>query len=289
MAYVVDTNVHVLAADTAGRPVPSPTGNVPAWAAGATAEDLLGFMRPAGVDHALVVPSGDYDNTYTLDSAQRYPESFTAIGKIDVTDPGAPALLEWLADQRGIGGLRFEAPEGRESAEWLEAPETIVLWEQAAKRGMSVALASVRRLDHLSTVRRLLERFPTVRVVLRRMVEAPTEDGPPYSAAKGFLELAEFPNVYSTFSHLNVADAKKGKSTPQAFFEAVISKFGANRLMWASFFPAYKATPQEPVKGLIDLVRTELSFLPQADLDLVLGGTARNLFPALGRAAPATA
>jgi len=278
VAYIVDTNVHVLAADADGRPVPSPSGNVPTWAPGATAEDLRGFMEQAGVDHALVVPSGDYDNSYTLASAQRYPESFTAVGKIDVTDPEAGTLLEWLSGQPGIGGLRFEAPEGRESADWLEAPATLALWQQAAATGMCVGLASVRRMNQLPAVRRLLERFPTVPIILRRMVEVPTEDGPPYEAAKDFFALAEFPNVYSTFSHLNVTDAKKGKSTPRAFFQACVDQFGANRLMWASFFPAYKATPEAPVKGLIEYVRDELSFLSGSDLDWVLGETARKLY-----------
>jgi len=289
MSYVLDTNVHVLAADPAGRPIPSPSGRAPDWAAGATAEDVLGFMRQARVDHALVVPSGDYDNAYTVDAAYRYPESFTAVGKIDVTDPSAQALLTWLVQQPGIGGLRFEAPDGRESSKWLEAPATLALWHEAEENGMSVGLASVRQIDQLPAVQRLLERFPTVPVILRRMVEAPTEDGPPYAAARDFFALARFPNVYSTFSHLNIRDAGKGKSTVQTFFETVVEKFGANRLMWASFFPAYRATPEEPVKGLLDLIREELSFLPRGELDLLLGGTARQLFPATQRAATATA
>jgi L-fuconolactonase len=281
MGYVVDTNVHVLAADQNGKPIPSPSGRTPEWAAGATAEDLLGFMKQAGVDHALVVPSGDYDNGYTVQTARRYPDSFTAIGKIDVTEPDAGALLDSLAGQPGVGGLRFEAPEGRDSSEWLEAPATIELWKQAEKKGAWVALASVRSMDQLPAVRRLLERFPTVPIILRRMVEAPTQDGPPYASARDFFDLAKFPNVYSTFSHLNVRDAAKGKSTPRAFFEKFVGEFGANRLMWASFFPAYKASPEAPVKGLLDYVREELSFLPEGDLDLVLGGTARSLIPSL--------
>ena len=91
-------------------------------------------------------------------------------------------------------------------------------------------------------------------------------------------QIARYPNVYSTFSHLNVKDAAKGKSTPRDFFQTVVDRFGANRLMWASFFPAYKASAEAPVKGLIDYVRAELAFLGQTDLDWVLGETARSLF-----------
>jgi predicted TIM-barrel fold metal-dependent hydrolase len=113
------------------------------------------------------------------------------------------------------------------------------------------------------------------------MVQPPIEDGPPYKAAADLFALAEFPNVYSTFSHLNIDETNKGKSTHQAFFETFIERFGARRLMWASFFPAYRATPEAPIKGLIDHVRAKLSFLTQRDLDLVLGETARDLYPSI--------
>jgi hypothetical protein len=48
--------------------------------------------------------------------------------------------------------------------------------------------------------------------------------------------------------------------------------------MWASFFPAYRAPGDAPVKGLLDYVRAELAFLPQSDLDSILGENARNLY-----------
>jgi len=285
--YVVDTNVHLLAVDPHGHPVPPPTGNVPTWWEGATAEQVRGHMRHAGIDHALVVATGSYDDSYCVTSAQRYPDSFTAIGKIDVSNPEAGAALGRLAGQSGVGGIRFEwRAEGADPSDWLDAPEVLPLWDEAAKKNIRVSLASVRKLEHLTALRRVLERFPTVTVILRRMVQPPVEEGPPYEASKGLFALAEFPNVYSTFSHLNIEETNKGRSTHQAFFEAFIDRFGARRLMWASFFPAYRATQEAPIQGLLDYVRGELAFLSQGDLDWLLGGTARSLYPSM-RPAPA--
>ena len=286
MAYVADTNVHLLAADSAGRPLAPPTGNVPAWWEGATAEQVRGHMRQAGIDHALVVATGSYDDSYVVSSAQRFPDTFTAIAKLDVSDTKAIGALSRLVDQPGVGGVRFEhRGDGANPSEWLDEPQLRPLWEEAVRRNLRVSLASVRKMEHLVALRRVLDRFPTVTVILRRMVQPPVEEGPPYAAAADLFALASFPNVYSTFSHLNIEEANEGKSTHLAFFEAFIAAFGARRLMWASFFPAYRAGPEAPVKGLLDYVRAELAFLPKQELDLLLGETARSLYPAMQKAA----
>lgn len=284
MAYVVDANVHLIAADRREYPVAPSDGKLPAWAEGegSTAEAFLQHMRQADVHQALLAhPTSvyGYDNSYCLDSAERYPQSFIALGAIDVSDPEAAATLGRLVDQRGIRGIRLEPRDARQPSEWLAAPGTMSLWQEAAKNGVCVSLPTVRRMEDLPALRRVLERFPTVAVLLRRMVGAPTEDGPPYEAAKDIFALAEFPNVYFTFSLHNIEGARKGKSTPQAFFEAFINKFGARRLLWGSFFPANRAAPEAPYKGLLDRAREELSFLPRDDRDWLLGETARSLFP----------
>jgi predicted TIM-barrel fold metal-dependent hydrolase len=244
-------------------------------------------MRQAGIDHTLAVATGTYGDSYVLASAQRYPDSFTAIGKIDVGDAKAGAALSRLVAEPGIGGVRFERRgEGVDPTQWLDAAQTRPLWEMALKNEIRVSLASVRTMEHLAALRRVLERFPRLTVILRRMVQPPTEDGPPYVAATPLLSLAEFPNVYSTFSHLNIKETNNAKSSHRSFFEAFIGRFGARRLMWASFFPAYRASSDPPIKGLLDYVRAELDFLPQQDLDWILGGTARSLYPSMA-AAPA--
>src|SRR5438046_5591607 len=120
MAYVFDTNVHLLAVDAAGQPLPPPTGNAPVWWAGSTAEQVRAHMQQAGVDRALVVATGTYDDSYVLASAQKYPESFTAIGKVDVSTPDAPKALNELWDTPGIGGIRFEVRgAGAGPSDWM--------------------------------------------------------------------------------------------------------------------------------------------------------------------------
>lgn len=289
MARTVDVNVHLISADRARFPVAPASGTLPAWASG-SAEDFLEHMRVAGVDQAAVVHTAGvygYDNSYSVDCAQRYPGSFTTIAGMDVSAPDAGDTFVRLASLPGVGGIRFELrDEESDPAQWLDAPGTIPLWQEAANRGIPVSLPSVRKTSQLPAVRRVLERFPTVPVVLRRFLSVSAEDGPPYRAASDVLALGQFPNVYFTFSIHNIQDAKKGQSTPEAFFDACMSSFGARRLMWGSYFPANRGTPDSPYKSVIDQVREELSFLGQDDRDWLLGETARSLFAPL-RAASA--
>ena len=91
----------------------------------------------------------------------------------------------------------------------------------------------------------------------------------------------EFPAELAITQH-NLEDVSVGKSSARPFFERLVSQFGASRLLWASFFPA-RAPAEAPLKGLLDPIRDGLSFLPQADLDWILGDTARSLYPALTR------
>src|SRR5205814_2463112 len=107
-----------------------------------TAEELLGFMRQADVQQALLVPhpQSSYDNSYCIESAQRYPDSFVAIGKIDGADSDAGAIAMSLADQRRVGGLRIDARGRRDPLEWLSAAPTVSIWRVAALSGLTISL-----------------------------------------------------------------------------------------------------------------------------------------------------
>jgi L-fuconolactonase len=282
MSRVVDTNVHLLALDRQGAPLPSPSGRIPPWWQGSTAEQVREHMAQAEIAHTLVVATGDYSDDYIRESARRYSGSFTAIAKLDVSEPGAADQLELLAKQPEVAGVRFEwRAEGADPSDWLDAPQTRPLWELADREGIPISLASVRKLEHLPALRRVLERYPEVTVILRRLVQPPVEDGPPYTAAQTFFAMAEFPSVYSTFSELNIEEANAGESTYQAFFEATVERFGADRLMWASFFPAHRADPSAPIKGLMEFVREKLAFLGDPALDWMLGETACSVYPSI--------
>ena len=110
------------------------------------------------------------------------------------------------------------------------------------------------------------------------------ESGPPYTEAREFFALAECPNLYLKFSSMNIWEAYKGRSTPRAFLDALVTRFGPGRLIWGSDYPHSSGSSANPYKELVDLAREALAFLSAADRDQVLAGTARSLYPALAGA-----
>jgi L-fuconolactonase len=105
---------------------------------------------------------------------------------------------------------------------------SLPVWQEAATRSLFVSLPTLRNLNDVPALRRVLEMFPSVRVVVRQLLGAPHAD------ASELFALGEFPNVYFTFSLHNIEAARTGPSTPQALFEAFIRRFGADHLMWGS-------------------------------------------------------
>jgi len=287
MTQVVDISAHIFSGDRTRYPLAARLGGIlPAWARGRqalTAEELLGLMAEAGVQQAVLVHQPnvyDSDHSYLLDTAKRYPESFVVQGGIEVYYRYAAQMASWLREQ-GVGMFRFEHDPELDAKE-IDSPRMTPVWEEAAKGAITVSLPWIQ-MRHIPVLRRVLERFPTVPMVLRRFAGAPMEDGPPYEAARDFFALAEYPNVYHAFSRDSIRAAEKGKSTPQAFFGALVDRFGAHRLMWGSYYGTNVATGDMQYKDLISDSRSGLSFLKPTDLDLILGESARQLIPALRR------
>jgi predicted TIM-barrel fold metal-dependent hydrolase len=284
MAVLVDANVHVIARDR--RTYPTIAGKLPDWASDGQADDLLRYMQHSGVQQAVLVQPGPVygvDHAYCLNCIDRFPTSFAAVGIVDVNGGrDALAQLRRLAE-RGISGVRLEygVHNARvDTSEWLGADDTMRLLDEARRLDLSVGLPHVG-MQHLAALRRVLMAYPTLPVILRRMVDVPADEGPPYSAAQPLLRLAEFHNLYLTFHNGNIESSRRGRSTPGAFWGTFVDTFGADHLMWASFYPSHKAGPLDPYRPLVDRARAELSFLPAPQCDWLFGETARQVFPSL--------
>ena len=128
-------------------------------------------------------------------------------------------------------------------------------------RQLGVPLALQVPASELSRVRQVAERFPDLAVILDHLAHPAVESGPPYADASEFFALAECPNLYLKFSTMNIREANKGKSTPRAFFEALVDRFGPGRLMWGSDFPHSTGSAAAPYRDLVDLAWETLAFL----------------------------
>jgi len=273
---IVDTHIHPISDDPRRYPLaPEPTTG-PDWYTNThfTAEECLDQVAVSGVDRVVLVSSISaygYDNRYAADAAARYPDRFVSVCRIDPLAPGAPDTLTSWIEGYGMQGVRLGSAD----------PQGYPTCERARQLGIPVAL-QVPGAD-LRDVRQLVARFPDVKVILDHLAHPDVEDGPPYAAAAEFFALAECPNLYLKFSSMNIREADRGKSTPRAFLEALVTRFGSGRLMWGSDFPHSTGSPAAPYRELVDLAREALAFLSPTDREQVLAGTALSLYPALLR------
>ena len=99
--------------------------------------------------------------------------------------------------------------------------------------------------EGLPLLRQIMDRFPKVTIILDHLARAPFEDGPPYSAAAEFFELAKYKQVFLKITPSNWGTKKWGKGTPETFFGKVVDTFGASRVAWGSNFPNSPGTLKE--------------------------------------------
>jgi predicted TIM-barrel fold metal-dependent hydrolase len=271
---IVDTHVHPLAADRARYPLSPAEGSGPDWYTEMhfTAEECLAQMAHSGVDQMVLVSSYSAytnDNSYAADAAASSPAHFAGVCRIDPLAPDAPDTLSYWIEERGMHGVRLGSAEAR----------AYPVCERAQQLGIPVAIQV--RSSELARVRQMAERFPAVQFILDHLAHPSIESGPPYSDAAEFFGLAALPNLYFKFSTLNLREASEGRSTPQAFVEALVTRLGPRRLLWGSDFPHSQGGKAAPYQELVELAREALAFLGPADREQILAGTARSLFPAL--------
>jgi predicted TIM-barrel fold metal-dependent hydrolase len=278
---IIDIHPHILSPDTTRYPSKPLRGKQSDWSRERpqTFEQLVAEMDDAGIAKAAIVQASTYygfDNSYVADSIATNPERFTGVGTIDVVAPDAIAVFEgWR--RRGFSGLRIftggATHAGDESI--LDDARSYPIWEYAGDNDVPICVQTGP--VGLPKVRALLERFPRTSLILDHIARPTLEDGPPYSGAKSLFELAEFRNLYLKVTPRTFALARTGKSTPEAFFCALVAAFGADHIAFGSNLPANEG----PMRKLIGEATAGLSALTPPDRAMILSGTAKRLYPSL--------
>ncbi len=281
---MIDSHVHPLAVDEKKYPINPLGGQRSDWSVGVTmsGEDLLGYFTPAGVTAGVLVQAGTvygYDNRFCVETAAAHPGRFVSVITIDPVADGAVETLESWA-QQGAKGLRLMVQASTTGeADWLEDPKTFPVWQRAEQLGMPMTLQM--RASAVPGARRVLDRFPNLKVALDHIARPKLDDGPPYGQAEHVLALSELPNVYVKFSPYTFKESNDGKSTTRAFFETLLARFGARRMIWGTNFPNHRGSDGAPYKDLVDEALGALDWVSPADRDWLFGGTVASLYPDL--------
>ncbi|NKJ49230.1 amidohydrolase [Burkholderia sp. SG-MS1] len=281
MTQIIDIHPHIISDDETRYPPAPLFGKRSEWSKErpTTVETLIEAMDQAGIAKAAVVHSSTtygFDNRYVVEGCAKYPERLVPVGSVDVLQPDAPATIRrWI--ERGLVGLRLFTGGSTKAFDpsVLEDPRTFPAWELCAE--LTLPMCITTGIVGLPQVKALAKRFSDVAIVIDHMARPDLKEGPPYSKAESFFELASFGNIYLKLTPKNCEDARSGLATPETFFPTLVETFGAQRLAWGSNFPTSPGTLAE----ILGVMRTSLESLSAEDQDWILGKTAQRLYPTL--------
>jgi predicted TIM-barrel fold metal-dependent hydrolase len=286
---IVDTHVHVVSDDRKKYPQVSDGAHgtsapsvrdigQPEWPP-LTIETLIEKMDGSGIDRALLVQTYftyHFDNTYMIDCARAHPDRFESVCVIDQLAPGAPDLLTELVEKRGVRGLRMMGARGEKV---LGDPRTFPLWARAESLKIPICIGA--KIDELPDVVAPIERFTNVKVALEHVWGLDLGD-PPYERLKPLWDMARYPHVYLKTAPNNSHAARAGKGTPRQFFGRLVERFGPQRIMWGSNYPAHWHKYGD-VKERLAIMEDDFSFLNDEDRRWIFGEAALSLWPSLRR------
>lgn len=278
---IVDIHPHVISDDEGSYPPAPLFGKRSDWSQErpSTVENLIAAMDAAGVAKAAVVHSSTtygFDNSYVVDSCNRFPDRLAAVGSVDMLAEESLATIRGWAE-KGLKGLRMFTGGSTKDFDpsELDDPRSFKAWELCAELGLPMCIQTGP--IGLPQVTMLAKRFSGVAIILDHLGRPDVLDGPPYANARSLFELAPLSNIYLKLTPRIFGDVKKGQASAESFFTAVRDAFGADRMAWGSNFPTSPGTLAE-IKADAE---AGLASLSAEDRSWIFGKTAQKLYPVL--------
>ena len=247
---IVDSQVHIWAADSPERPWPPivhPGQSRPHRPQPITEDDMLREMKVAGVDRVVIAPPvwEGVRNDIALAAAREHPDRFAVMGRVDLNDPASRALIPTWRTQPGMLGLRyaFHRPtvrplliEGR--IEWL--------WPAAEAAGVPIMLFTLAEDLHL--VDSIAVRHPALKLSIDHLGLTGGKDEAAFRDFDKLLALAARPNIAVKASCLPAytTEAYPYRSL-HPYLRRAYDAFGPRRMFWGSDLSRLPCTYRECV------------------------------------------
>ena len=238
----------------------------------ATPEMLIELMKANGVSHTVLVQYIGYrwDNSFTLDTLKRYPQYFQGVARVNPNDPAAPDHATMLAEQ-GFKGIRL-SPSANADGDWIKGPLMAPLWKRVEQ--LKLPLLMLTTTPRLPDVEKLIEKYPSLTLVIDHMADAPV--GKPEELDK-LLAFKRYPNVFVKISH-TWAVSKQEFPFADTFenVKRLHAAFGPNRLMWGTDWPV--CLSHTTYARTLQIVRDEMKFLNDEDRHWILSKTVERVW-----------
>jgi len=265
---------------------PSLTGNA------CGADYLVAEMDYAGIDRAVLQNDHYYGalNDLFADAVRRYPDRFFGTAYVDETTVGDEAALAALnrAAAQGLRGLFFDARESWNGTDngAVDEPCFDRFWGEVERLGLVVywvpgGAPGAGLPGYLRQLRRWLDRLqrnPNLTMVLPGGLPLSFIDAHPATLPDEVLELARAGSVCFELCYPISIGGKEEYPYPRALdcVRRLYDECGPAALAWGSDMP--NVLRHCTYAQVLNHIRLHASFIPPADLDLVLGGNLTRFF-----------
>lgn len=197
-------------------------------------EECLHEMDAAGVHGGLIhPPSWDPGSmALALDAAQRFPDRFAILGRIDPLSADRHAQLETWLTQPGVLGLRYTFLKAHET-KWMDDGTMDWLWPAAEHHGVPIAVLADGYLGHIDRIARA---HPKLKLIVDHFgVRRGNVDAAAFASLPDVLTLARHSNVA-----LKITGGPQYVSDPypfaslQNYYKDIHQAFGADRMFWGT-------------------------------------------------------
>jgi len=270
---IIDSQVHIWAADSPERP--RPPANLTVFQPAAIHDPepldrvrLLREMDAAGVDKAILVPPmwEGHRNDVALEAALLHPDRFAIMGKLPLHAPdwSRPQLADWKK-QPGMLGLRLAFID--EDRRLLTDGSIDWFWSEAERYGIPVMFLAPGALHLIAPI---AMRHPGLKLIVDHIGVSRMKDADVAAHLGPTLAMARYPNVAVKVSALPCLS-----SEPYPFknlhdvTRRVIDAFGPHRSFWGSDLT--RLLLKCSYRQAVTMFTEELDFLSDIDKDWVMG------------------
>jgi predicted TIM-barrel fold metal-dependent hydrolase len=233
------------------------------------APEVLREMDAAGVHRAILVPpSIDADrNDLALAAAQRHPDRFAVMGRLNPDLPGARAMVaDWRRGQPGMLGLRYSFNRPHMIAALTEG-KLDWLWEEAETAHLPVMMLIAT--DMAPAIDRIAMRHPALKIVLDHLGLTQGEfDDEAFRQYEPVLALARRPNIAIKASALPcyTKDSYPYRRL-HPHLKRVYEAFGPQRMFWGTDLSRLPSTYRQA----ITMFTEEIPWLTSQDQEWIMG------------------
>ena len=274
----IDAHVHVWTSDTKRYPLAPGYENTTPTPISFTPEELFAHADPCGVHRVNLIQMSFYgfDNSYMLDSIQRYPDRFVGTAVVDPYGPDAREEMLRLADRKCRAFRIHPSLTARPPEAWLQPKEMDAMFAVAAKHRL--ALSCLIDPDALGELDRMCRKYPEAPVIVDHLCRIGASDRFPVSDenVSALVRMAVHRSVYVKIG----AFYALGKREPPyldllPMIQRVVEAFTPQRCMWETDCPFQ--VQKHTYEDSLALIRDRADFLCASDKEAILRGTCEGL------------